>query len=285
MNEYTPLLDEPAVERVYREGENYRVQAGQAHNGVCYVFFSGNGLYFPNTPEEFDRTVVKGDRYEWSGIAKRIVGQAERMIFVRDVHKQWYLTGISAKVKDIDALTELLRSLTEGYTVITVGNSAGGYMACLMGLRLHAKYAYSFNGQFSLYLEEMETHPYLVRFREEKRELYRYDGWLKDTAMQTLYFYAGKCAADLGQYALVQDIETVHAIGFVEEKHGKNMLAENLPYALTHPERMMELSRTRLYTQLGFLFASCGVLRGCVALVRIFLRKSGQLLHRRGKRG
>lgn len=275
---YTPLLDHPTVEMVYRESDNYKVLAGKGKSKICMIFFSGNGLYFPNTEAEFFRTVVKEDRYEWTNIAasRAVLEYAERIIFVRDVHKQWYLTGISARVDNIDALTEELKPLIEGYTVITAGNSAGGYMACMMGLRLHAKYAYSFNGQFSLWLEEMENHPYLVKFREEKKELYRYDEALKTSEMQTIYFFAGENKADQSQYALVKDVSSVHAIAFKEEVHGKNMLPENLPYALVQPEKMIALSekyRGRSRSQIRFLFDSCGLLIGFGALVRGAVRK------------
>lgn len=31
----------------------------------CYIYFSGNGIYDPDTLEAFNKTIVKEDRYDW----------------------------------------------------------------------------------------------------------------------------------------------------------------------------------------------------------------------------
>ena len=58
--------------------------------------------------------------------------------FVRDVYKQWYLKGVNAEIDSIEKLYEFLKAETEGYQIVTVGSSAGGYAAVLFGYLLNA---------------------------------------------------------------------------------------------------------------------------------------------------
>lgn len=98
-------------------------------------FFSGNGLYYPNTISSFCKTVVEQNRYEWwnVGHSEEIVKQAGKIIYVRDVYKQFYVKGINVEINCIDKLCELLKELTMGMRVVTCGNSAGGYIAVIVG--------------------------------------------------------------------------------------------------------------------------------------------------------
>lgn len=115
--------------------DNFRVLDLDAKKKTCFIFFSSNGLYFPNDVETFQQTVVEKDRYEWENIAQSSLIRrfAGRLIFVRDLFKAWYVTGINARVNSIDKLIAMLKDLTEGYEVITCGGSAGGYMSTLGG--------------------------------------------------------------------------------------------------------------------------------------------------------
>ncbi|HAU87813.1 MAG TPA: hypothetical protein DCW90_20700 [Lachnospiraceae bacterium] len=139
----------PMVDEIYHR-DNYEV-IDYDNTNICYVFFSSNGLFFPDTIKEFQEKIVDKNRYEWKRMAssKEIVVKSGRHIFVRDIYKQWYAKGISYLINSVDKMVLLLKQLTEGYDVITVGSSAGGYMAALMAAELSAKACFDFAGQIS----------------------------------------------------------------------------------------------------------------------------------------
>ena len=68
---------------------NYRIVETSARTNNAIVFFSGNGLYFPNTKEVFENVILNSDRYEWENIAKnkKIRKYYKLIIFVRDIYK------------------------------------------------------------------------------------------------------------------------------------------------------------------------------------------------------
>jgi hypothetical protein len=116
------------LKEYYEKEENYYVRDNSSKNKNCIIFFSGNGLYYPNTVETFREVVIENNRFEWENISNspRLMEHFSRMIFVRDICKTWYVCGINRKVDTIDKLIELLADLTQGYCVTTCGNSAGG---------------------------------------------------------------------------------------------------------------------------------------------------------------
>ena len=107
-------------------------------------------MYFPNEEAEFFDKIIKNNRYEWQNISndKVFEKKAGKIILVRDVHKQWYVEGISEEYNSVDKTVQLLKSLTDGYEIVTVGNSAGGYAAVLFGCLLNAEKVFTRSGQF-----------------------------------------------------------------------------------------------------------------------------------------
>ena len=140
-----PWNGNPIVDKQYEE-DNYRITETKAKGNKCIIFFSGNGLYFPNDVETFNEKIIEKDRYEWENVANfsKIVKSYKKIIFLRDIYKQWYLRGINAQVNTIDKVVDLLHELTETFEVVTCGNSAGGYMALYMGAQLKASKIFSF---------------------------------------------------------------------------------------------------------------------------------------------
>ena len=50
--------------KVY-EKDNYLMYDTGVDSNTCYIFFSSNGLYYPETAEVFQKEIVEKDRYEW----------------------------------------------------------------------------------------------------------------------------------------------------------------------------------------------------------------------------
>lgn len=145
-----PWNGNPFVESIYKE-QNYKVITTSSPSKNAILFFSGNGLYFPNEEEIFCDTVCKKDRYEWENVAQSPLIQRyySKIIFIRDIYKQWYVKGINHEADSVTKVIELVRHLTQGYRIVTCGYSAGGYMAVLVGKEIGAKRIFSFSGQFS----------------------------------------------------------------------------------------------------------------------------------------
>lgn len=107
---------------------NYREEIINPNAKLCYIFFSGNAIYYPNDVQTFTDTILKRDRYEYENLAKSDVlrHMAGKFIFVRDIYKHWYVNGINERCHDVRSMMDFLEERTKGYDVITIGNSAGG---------------------------------------------------------------------------------------------------------------------------------------------------------------
>lgn len=141
-------IDDPIVQRVWEKDCNYLIDYSiRNHSKICTIYFSSNGIYYPNTENTFNEIVIKKNRYEWYDTR---VKDAQKHIFVRDVFKQWYVKGINSQIDTQAKLLDFLRKETEGYDIITIGSSAGGYASALFGTLLHAKIALAFSPQITL---------------------------------------------------------------------------------------------------------------------------------------
>lgn len=122
--------------------DNYIIERVSG-DGVCVIYCSSSGLYYPNTEVEFVKAFIEcEDRYEWRN--KRI-RNVSKSIWIRDITKEFYVRGINKRINDIDKLLSFLEEETQGYDVITVGSS-GGYIAALIGIKLDANMVYCFSG-------------------------------------------------------------------------------------------------------------------------------------------
>ena len=207
------------------EKDNYYYVDTDADTNICYIFFSSNGLYYPNTEEVLREQIFEKDRYEWKWVAKNssVYNRAGRVIFVRDIYKCWYSRGISHKVNTIDKVLELLKTLTEGYRVITVGSSAGGYMAVLSAIKLNAEFCFNFSGQY--HISEDLGNPYL-----DLTDL------LKEYNGNIFYFMPVHYEADRKEFLSVENIKCIKTFGFNENRHASTMLTGNISYIIDKEE-------------------------------------------------
>ena len=142
--------------------QNYLIKNTNSRSKLCIVFFSGNGLYFPNTEED------------------------------------------------------KLKNETEGYKIITVGSSAGGFAAVLFGILLNVEKIFSFSGQFSLslILNEAET-PFLFSEKSniQKNKYFDLPVLLKNSSSPVYYFFPYYNKNDYIQAQQVCNISTVFSFG------------------------------------------------------------------------
>lgn len=109
--------------KAYNERLNYRIEyTAEGHDCVA-VYFTSNALFSPHSADAFRFSVMERDRYEWR---RNMVSRAQKHIFLRDIYKQWYASGINAEINSVDRLTEWLREQTNGYKSLIFSGSSGG---------------------------------------------------------------------------------------------------------------------------------------------------------------
>jgi hypothetical protein len=225
--------DSDIVKKVYRESPNFiiRYSDDSTNREYCTIYFCSHNIYFPNSESVFMKRIVEGDFYEWYGTRIR---KSYKHIFVRDIFKQWYLTGINVEINSPQKLLEFLQQETEGYKVITMGSSAGGYAAVLYGSLLKANRVMAFNPQFEvrslLTKSDENVDPLIFRLKDTSlSEYYDLRHWIDPITVDIFCFYSTGSTWDKEQYEHTKDIAGIHRIAFSTAHHGIPFLKVCLP--------------------------------------------------------
>jgi hypothetical protein len=250
----TSLLKQ--IEKVYMSSANYKIISNDnCKNKKAIVFFSGNGIYFPDTEARFNNIILVKDRFEWENIAnnKIIINNFEKIIFVRDVYKQWYVKGINEKIDNQEKVVLWLKDLLSEYKIVTVGLSAGGYMAVIAGIKLHAWKIFSFSGQWSIEKESLEEN-----LLTNSRGIFEKKPYLivNDNVSEIYYFYPTGCTRDLEDYEYVKNNLNVCSIGLISRIHGKTVFSTNFAYLLL--SKKLKKYTGHVYSPLSFAIKTMG---------------------------
>ncbi len=220
-----------------RKNNNYKVIHGLENNKICLIFCSSNAIYFPNTQETFIKRILCEDKYEWTTVSSYLCSRVEKIIMIRDVYKNWYVTGISEEVDTIDKLLILLGKECCGYDIMTFGNSAGGYLATIIGAKLGARAVFNWGGQWNLYQYQdvIKRYYFLDKYKDEDiyNQYYNIVSLVQNKKVNVFYFYSGLCIADVEQEKWIQDINNVYAFALDSDTHGTGLSMEayvNLPF-------------------------------------------------------
>lgn len=201
--------------------DNYIIDiSGDKKDGLCVVYCSSSGLYYPNTKDEFKRVFIDHqDRFEWRN--HRIRGAA-KTIWIRDITKEFYVKGINSRINNIDKLIGFLKEQVNGYELITVGSSGGGYIAALLGCVLNAKKVYCFSGFFNLNIIDQDTWPLIFELGnfDEYNKWYRIDKLIEKSVTEIFYFYPCLLQDDCKQASFVEKLENVRTFCFKSSIHG-----------------------------------------------------------------
>lgn len=249
----------------------------------CYIFFSSNDIYYPNTVEEFNERIVKRDRYEWTNMASspEIMANAGRMIFVRDLYKQWYITGVSSLIDSHEKLLEKLRELAGSYRVITIGSSAGGYIAALAGIKLNAEACFDFSGQ--VVLNKLE-HDFCVRMKgcePEDIEYYDLKPEIEKSDCHIYYFYPAYNTGDTEIFRSIEEFNNVYGFGFNQKNHAATMMAGNMRFIVCRDRNYMtglyERYKGKIINNITFFFRTAPI----YMWIPIGLRETKMFIRRR----
>lgn len=257
----------------YEQCDNYECIETGANSEWCYIFFSSNGLYYPNTKEIFEEQILKKNRYEWKWVVKNstIYQIAGKVIYVRDIYKKWYTNGINERENTIDKTVELLKQLTAGYKVVTVGSSAGGYMAVLTAVKLNAEYCFNFSGQYII----SDTIGNSYFDLSEMVKLYNGN---------IFYFFPFYCEDDKRNYNSIKNNTCIRPFGFNTNRHAKTMLTGNMCYIIDKSEKDMlslfEKYKGKRINRFEFLFRTVPISR---IFEIVWKEVQGLLVRLRGK--
>ncbi len=220
--------------------DNYLIEETAGSGNICAIYFSSSGIYYPNTVEEFHKAFIDENRYEWY---ETRMSCASKHIFIRDVAKQFYITGISRELDTIEKIVSFLKEQTEGYRIITVGSSAGAYAATVAGIELGAEMIFCFSGYFNLNVLDKEVWPYIAKYSNDKNRTKWYD--IHDLALnyrkEIIYFYPQNNQEDAVQSSFVADSKNIHF-----HKYSCKSDVHGVPFAKRNLEMMFERSFTEL---------------------------------------
>ena len=165
------ILNNTVVADQYNKDNYYITVNNNTPTGVCVIYFSSNDIW--------------SNRYEWKNLR---IHKAQKEIFMRDIYKSWYTMGINSKLNSIDAVITFLQKETSGYNVITVGSSAGGYMAALTASLLNAQYALCFSPQFDI-TSGIKNNPILQKYEKlSAGKYYSITKYIKRSYTRIFYF-------------------------------------------------------------------------------------------------
>lgn len=206
-------------EIVYNQ-DNYRIEYSYNKSKLMCIYCSSSGLYFPNNLEEFKKAFIdRDDCYEWLGHKLWI---AEKHMWIRDITKEFYVRGISRKYDTVERLIELVRDECEGYSVVLIGSSGGGYIASLLGAVLNAKYVLCFSGFFDLHIIDKDTWPLVDYYKSDSEREKYYDllPYMEESKCTFFYLYPQKLEGDRKQAKIVEKLKNVKSFSFASAIHG-----------------------------------------------------------------
>lgn len=253
--------------------ENYIINEYENDSNLVAIYFSSNGLYYPDTEEVFTQRIIEENRYEWQHYK---ISHVKKEMFFRDIYKSWYITGINEKINSVDKLVELIKlNLPENSVIVTVGSSAGGYMAALIGTIIGADWVLNFSGQNNLLLSDAQN-PYVQRFLQDAERSKYFDLnriWLEYGKPLIFYFWSADNGYDIEQFHAVKDLKSFYPFAFKTKKHEQTMYNFNLPIILNmQKEELLKLyvrySASRKIGRFAFSVSVCGLLYTCKNILK-----------------
>lgn len=259
-------IDSPAVKEAFLLA-NYSIEYNDnvsSEENLCVIYFSSNEIYYPNTLAAFNYSIIQRDKYEWK---RNKFPKAKKHIFLRDIHKQWYLSGINSTLDNPQKILDFLRKETAGYRTITIGSSAGGYAAILFGSMLNCYRIYAFNAQLNLKLtmrnSKATTDPVLFEKANDVNWQKYFDlGNFISTTTDNYYFQSCQSRMDVEQYQAISKKaqNDLSIIRFRTSNHGFPFLRNNLPYVLAFTSKELKQFASKEFHPVFFSIRLIGII-------------------------
>lgn len=248
-------IEESLISEVYNTS-NYIIKYPKTISpGLCIICFSSNGIYYPDDDETFREYIIIKNRFEWT----KIDFKAEKIIYLRDILKQWYVEGINNQINTPDKLLNFLKKETSGYPhIYTIGSSAGGYAAILYGIWLNAERVFAFCPLIDLFIEENTgKFKLLTKHKEDYHDIYNINNILEKIQYNGIiyYFLSTLSERDLYQYEQYKRTspKCFRIIKIKSDTHGVQINKDTLDLLVnTCKERLDNLPTYILYRK-GFI--------------------------------
>lgn len=265
--------DDPIVLKEYNNSNNYLIEfTPGVEKTYCALYFSSHSVYNPNNEDAFTRDVIRKNKYEWYGTR---IPYAHKHIFLRDLIKQWYLTGINGKINSPETLFRFLEKETDGYKIIAMGSSAGGFASVIYGQLLKADMILSFNGQFEVN-SQLKTSTSIIdpivfrnQHNPELRKYYDTRNFIINPK-SIHYFFSKKSEWDFQQQSHITDLE-IYKTAFLTGHHGVPFLKSNLPAILRQGKKSLEKISGKTYHPLFFSIMQVGLITTISSVFETFL--------------
>lgn len=274
---YVFQCDADIVKQVYRNNNNYLIEFNEVNKlgNICAIYFSSNDIYYPNNELAFKERIIKKNSYEWFRVR---IENAYKHIFIRDIQKQWYLEGINESINSVQKLYEFLREETNGFQIITIGSSAGGYAAVLFGVMLSAEKILSFNGQMMLndLLETSDeiTNPIIFRNSHNASmvKYYSLKEFVKINKSHIFYFCSRKSLWDYNQYLHIKE-ERVNVLFFNTDHHGIPFLKNALYKVINTDNKLLIKQAFKIHNPILFSIYFAGLKSTMIYVYQLLLSK------------
>lgn len=270
--------DSKIVKDAYLKLPNYEIfYNNKISKKSVAIYFSSNGIYFPNIESEFEEKIINQNRFEWK---KNKISNCQKHIFLRDINKQWYLNGINHNLDNIEKIVNFLKKETTGYDFITtLGVSSGGFAAILFGIKINANKIFSFNGQFDLeYMLKDKNceviNPILYRFQNNPgyRKYYNIENLIKDFSGEIFYFSSLKSERDKNQIAIAKKYNNIIKIFFTNNIHSLPFYPFLLNHIfMTNSQELKKLERKE-WNKFNFSITTIGSVKTIIKLTKYYFK-------------
>lgn len=198
-----------------RQEKNYIIQTEKNDGKWAVIYASSSDIFFPVNEEGFLKDIVQKDKYEWF---KTRIPYASKHIFIRDVARKFYRYGINNELSDLKKLADRLKPELEGYKVITVGSSAGGTAAIVLGNLLNAEFIFAFSPVIRSYDENYPKEKIENDLKENK--IIDILPVIQNSDIPIYYMYPSKSDFDKYTVNLVKECQNIKFVPIECEIHG-----------------------------------------------------------------
>ena len=211
MTEFQDLINE----QFHKDNYIIRTENSKQADKYAVVYCSSNGVYKNNTVEDFTKSILKIDNYEWYMTR---IPYAEKHIFIRDITKRFYKFGINDKdLNSTEKIAEMLKRETEGYKVITIGSSAGASVAIILGKMLNADFTIAFSPILKNYNSVLSEE---ILEENKTTKAFFNDVDYADSDIPIFYIYPNGSEWDIFNSELLKDFQNVRFLPIKSDIHG-----------------------------------------------------------------
>lgn len=216
---------------------NYKIEIDETiKTNICALYVSSSGIYYPNNEDALRECILQKDTFEWYATRFK---KAKKHIFIRDVAKQFYITGINKELDTVDKTVSFLRAEVKGYDLYVIGSSAGGYMASILAEKLKAKLLVCFSAYFNLNIVDHDVWFYISKYANDERrnQYYNISEMITNYTGLMLYFYPSELKDDVAQSKQICSNDHLFKIPIKSKIHGVPISINATKLLMSYTER------------------------------------------------